>query len=654
MFCRIAFWGIISIGAVLDNDPAAAAASASGNARKLGNPEIAVGAGEIASPRQVADAAARPDGVRLTTTWPAPTMNQGDTIMTTLDVRNAAAGQKIRIQNSNHGAGHFTTDFGAGVRAAVATVPGVTCTQINAQQMEITLAAGTYTIPITQTVSRQPIAGSADDAPWAPGTQLQVDWLLSMAPSNAAPVERGYAVISRWIAYTQQGTAADARWSLLRSAPNIGTGGTVTFEIGMTNYALSSEVTLHIAVDAASTAGDADFTRGLNASIAAAANGKAGFDPHTGALTFGPETVFPFTFAMTAGAVGASKDYILDIRDSQIGRIDVAQAGVRLGSLALPSMTPLLGFNEASGEFGIGIYKYIYPGKDRFGWVAAQGFGIIRVPFLFQNIQAASGTNLDEAAMRQLDAVLSECAAKRVVCLLDMHNYGSYYLDDAPASQGLPGSIDVSNARLAELWARIAGRYKGNSYVWFDLMNEPHQQTALEWVKTDNAIAAAIRATGAANKIIFQGTAWQGAWTWTTSGNAKELLKAYDPGHNYAFEAHQYLDSDGSGTSPICVTGSGAARLDPFTTWLKANGLQGIIGEIGWADNAGCAIEATALLDHWRAATTSTAAGGYIGLTYWAAGPWWPDSYMYLAEPRPFPAGADPAQLKTLKRYLPH
>jgi endoglucanase len=655
MFCRIAFWGIISIGAVLaDNGAAAAAAWTSGNPRKFGNRQFAVGTDETARPRQVADAAARPDGVRLTTTWPAPTMNQGDTIITALDVHNTVAGQKIRIQNSNHGAGHFTTDFGADIRAAVATVPGVTCMQINAQQMEITLAAGTYTIPITQTVTRQKIAGSIDDAPGVSGTQLQVDWLLSMAPSNGAPVERGYAVISRWITYTQQGTAADARWSLLRSAPNIGTGGTVTFEIGMTNTALSSDVTLHIAVDAASTAGDADFTRGLNASIAAAANGKVSFDPHTGTLTFGPETVFPFSFAMTAGAVDANKDYILDIRDSQIGQIDVAQAGVRLGSLALPSMTPLLGFNEASGEFGIGNYKYSYPGKDRIDWVATHGFGIIRVPFLFQNIQAASGTNLNEAAMRQLDPVLSECAAKRVVCLLDMHNYGSYYLDDSAASQGLPGGIDVANARLSELWAQIASRYKGNSYVWFDLMNEPHQQTALEWIKTDNAIAAAIRATGAANKIIYQGTAWQGAWTWTTSGNAKELLKAYDPGHNYAFEAHQYLDRDGSGTSPVCVTGSGATRLDPFTTWLKTNGLQGIIGEVGWADNAGCATEATALLDDWRAAATSSAAGGYIGLTYWAAGPMWPDSYMYLAEPRPFPAGADPAQLKTLKRYLPH
>jgi hypothetical protein len=35
-------------------------------------------------------------------------------------------------------------------------------------------------------------------------------------------------------------------------------------------------------------------------------------------------------------------------------------------------------------------------------------------------------------------------------------------------------------------------------------MNEPHQQSAPAWVKAAHAIAAAIRATGASNKIVFQ------------------------------------------------------------------------------------------------------------------------------------------------------
>ncbi len=615
------------------------------------------------APLQIADADSEPDGVQLTTASTNALLKQGDIIVNTLEVHNAAAGQKIRIQNSNHGANSFTTSFSAAIRAAIANVPGVTFTQITEQQMEIVLVAGSYRIPIAQTVTDQAVPAGVDDANWAPGPQLQVDWLLSGAPANGASVVSGHTVVSKWITNADQGQAAqatpqggpsDARWSLLRSIPNIGPGDVVTFEIDQTNYVLTFPTALKLAVDGESTANDADFAKALGEAIRAAGGADASYDSRTGILTFGPKTVFPFTFSMTAGPTSGNKDYILRISDNQIGQIDVARAGVRLGTLSVQPVKPLLGVNEASGEFGVGapFFKYAYPGKDRIDWAAEQGFGIIRVPFLFQNIQATSGAPLNEGAMRQLDPVLIECAARRMICLLDLHNYGSYYQDSTVAGQGLPGAINVSNARLAELWAQIAKRYANNPSVWFGLMNEPHQQTALMWVKTANAIAAAIRATGATNKIVFQGTAWDGAWSWTTSGNAVQMLKAYDPGSNFAFEAHQYLDADGSGTSANCVAGS-AARLAPFTAWLQKHGLQGIIGEIGWGANPSCTSEATTLLDGWRAATTATSAGGYIGLTYWANGPWWPDSYMYLAEPRPFPAGTEPVQLQTLKTYLP-
>ncbi|MCK1404928.1 glycoside hydrolase family 5 protein [Bradyrhizobium sp. 76] len=644
---------------------------------------IAIGRTTEAAERTTAETrgSARPDGVRLTTTWPTPIIRQGETIVNTIDVYNAVAGHKIRIQNSNHGASYFTTSFSAAVQAAVSAIPGLSQTPINTQQMEITLTAGTYKIDIDQTVTMQGIPGNIDDAPWAPGTQLQTDWILASAPSNGAPVENGFAVDSKWITYTNQAASpgannqgassdasqgpvpeekresavSDARWSLLRSAPSIGTGGVVTFEIHKTNYALTSPTTLHIAVDSASTATDADFTQGLDASVSAALNRNVTYDTHTGTLTFSEKAVFPFVFSMTAASVSSNKDYVLAISNSHVGAIDVARAGVRLGTLSIPPTKPLLGLNEASGEFGVGShnFKYTYPGKDRLAWAAAQGFGIIRVPFIFQNVQASSSAPLNEAAMRPLDSVMNECAIQRLVCLLDLHNYGSYFSDASAASQGLPGTVGVSNARLANFWAQIASRYKDNPSVWFDLMNEPNKQSALEWVKTSNAIAAAIRATGATNKIVFQGTAWDGAWTWSRSGNAMHILKAYDPRNNFAFEAHQYLDGDGSGTSPNCVLGSGAERLDQFTTWLQKNGLHGILGEVGWAANDACTVEARALLDDWRSAAASATAGGYIGLTYWAAGPWWPNDYMYLAEPRPFPTGADPAQLETLKKYLP-
>ena len=609
---------------------------------------------------RIADATTLPSTVRISTSF-SNILKKGDTVVNSLEVTNAAAGQKIRIQNSNHGANYFTTDFASAVRHATAQIPGTTATVVTSQQMEISLAAGSYQIAISQTVTTQSISESVDDASWAPGRQLQVDWLLSSAPVNGAPVESDHAIVSKWITYadvtsSSQPHPADgswnARWTLLRSIPNIEAGGAVAFEIGETNFTLKTPTSLNISLDPASTASDVDFLESLNESISSSLDEHVSFDATTGKLLFKPGTTFPFRFKMIAKPGSRSGDYIVRISDNEIGEIDVAKAGVRLGSLSFPATSPRLGINEASGEFGIGRYsfKYVYPGKDRIDWAAAQGFSIVRIPFLYQNIQSASGAPLNEIAMRFLDVVIDECATKQTVCLLDMHNYGSYYLDMSATEQGLPGSVGTSNTRIAALWALIANRYGANPYVWFGLMNEPNKQSALDWVKTSNAIAAAIRATGSTNKIVFSGTAWDGAWKWDASGNAEQMLKAYDPANNFAFEGHQYLDSDGSGTSPICVIGSGK-RLIPFTDWLVKNGLQGIIGEIGWAANPSCTAEAGALLDHWISSIGTGSKGGYIALTYWSAGPWWQDSYMYLVEPRPFPSGAEPEQLKTLKKY---
>lgn len=49
---------------------------------------------------------------------------------------------------------------------------------------------------------------------------------------------------------------------------------------------------------------------------------------------------------------------------------------------------------------------------------------------------------------------------------------------------------------------------------------------------------------------------------------------------------HQYLDSDGSGTSATCVSSTiGAQRLQDATQWLQQNNLKGFLGEIGAGSN---------------------------------------------------------------------
>src|SRR5205807_5705153 len=46
---------------------------------------------------------------------------------------------------------------------------------------------------------------------------------------------------------------------------------------------------------------------------------------------------------------------------------------------------------------------------------------------------------------------------------------------------------------------------------------------------------------------------------------------------NFAFEVHQYLDYDSSGTHSTCVTGLGATVLNEFTSWARTNGVNGFL-----------------------------------------------------------------------------
>ena len=62
-----------------------------------------------------------------------------------------------------------------------------------------------------------------------------------------------------------------------------------------------------------------------------------------------------------------------------------------------------------------------------------------------------------------------------------------------------------------------------------------------------------------------------------------------DPQNKIIYQMHQYLDSDGSGTSVACVSSTiGQGRIQAATQWLKSNGKLGIIGEFASSANSQC------------------------------------------------------------------
>ena len=301
----------------------------------------------------------------------------------------------------------------------------------------------------------------------------------------------------------------------------------------------------------------------------------------------------------------------------------------------------LLGVNLAGAEFGsIGqAYGtgYTYPTHAEIDYEAASGMNVVRLPFLWERLQPTLNGPLDSAELARIDDVVDYATAKGLKVDLDLHDYGSYNGQQV-------GTAAVPNAAFTDVWSKLAGHFKSNGNVLFGLMNEPQQSSASGWLDSVNAAIAGIRATGATQEILVPGIGWDGAWTWTTGQNASVIgAGVKDPLKNYAFEVHQYLDSDGSGTHAAVVSSTiGSQRLAAVTSWAQSTGNRLFMGEFGTASDSASTAALGDMLSYM-----SQHSDVWQGGTYWAAGPWWGD-YMYSAEPA---NGQDKPQMKVLESY---
>jgi endoglucanase len=305
------------------------------------------------------------------------------------------------------------------------------------------------------------------------------------------------------------------------------------------------------------------------------------------------------------------------------------------------------GVNLSSAEFasqalpGVYGHQYIYPSMADTEYFKSKGMNIIRVPFLWERMQPALNGALDEAELQHLKDYVASATASGMTVLIDPHNYAHY----RGKSIGTP---DVSVAAFGNFWGRLGAVFKANPKVVYGLMNEPTGIATETWVSASNEAIRRIRAAGATNTITVPGNGYTGAHSWGSNWygtpNSVAMAKLNDANNNVLIEAHQYLDSNNSGTSPVCVSETiGAERLVNFTAWLRQTGRRAILGEFGVADNPTCKAALTNML-HYMASNSDV----WAGWTYWAAGPWW-GSYMYSIQPA---SGNDKAQMKVLQSYL--
>lgn len=324
-----------------------------------------------------------------------------------------------------------------------------------------------------------------------------------------------------------------------------------------------------------------------------------------------------------------------------------------------------MGYPPTPGNLGIYGMNYEYPSDAEVDYYVSKGMNTFRLPFRWERLQPTLNSPLDSAEFARLDGFVAHATSRGATVILDPHNFSRYYPDPndmESSAQGLIGSASVPDSAFADLWSRLATDYKGNSHVAFGLMNEPNSMPTEQWVVAANSAISAIRAAGATNLVLVPGNGWTGAdhWAenWYGTPNATAMLNIVDPGHNYAFEVHQYFDSDGSASSADIANNDpmiGVERLTAFTQWLAANHLKGFLGEFAVANStigpgsSQIGDEVLSNMLNYMKANSSD----WLGFSDWAGGPWW-GNYMFTLEPTNLgqPNQADQPAMEVLAPYL--
>ncbi|KAG8689779.1 hypothetical protein FRC08_010778 [Ceratobasidium sp. 394] len=285
------------------------------------------------------------------------------------------------------------------------------------------------------------------------------------------------------------------------------------------------------------------------------------------------------------------------------------------------------GVNESCAEFGNTAWPgvlgtdYTWPTTTSIDYFLGKGMNTFRIAFLMERISPpANGLTgaFDATYLAALKQTASYITGKGGYAVIEPHNFMRYN-----------NGVISSTSDFTTWWKNLATQFKSDSKVIFDIMNEPHDMDATLVFNLNQAAVNAIRAAGATTQLILvEGTSYTGAWTWVSSGNGDAFKALSDPNKNIAIEMHQYLDSDGSGTSSTCVSSTIAAeRLAAATTWLKTYGFKGFLGEIGGGSNDVCIAAIKGGL------CSLQQSGVWIGALWWAAGPWWGDYFQSIEPP---------------------
>lgn len=382
----------------------------------------------------------------------------------------------------------------------------------------------------------------------------------------------------------------------------------------------------HLDINVEGALTDADFNTPFLTSLGAAVASTTGVSLSGNTLTFDSTFVGPLVWnrTLTASKPGGTVHSVRLTNEVNL-YIEGPFCAQICGTVVPPAApTYMKGANLSGGEFGTAFYF----NDAQIAPYQALGCNTIRLPALWQRMQPVLFgplTTTGQAAQYKAGALA--ITNRNMWCIIEPHNYGNF--DNGNFKIGTP---EVPVASIVDFWEKWVDYMGPNPYLIYNLMNEPSGMDGDTWRSAAKAITDAIRAKGYNNQILVPGTAFTGAWSWVSSGNAARFLDFTDPVNNYIFDMHQYLDagSDGSGTDAGTCSIDSHTRLDAAIGWCRTNGRKFMLGEYAAGDPSvvtqeQCAIEFPEFLDIMYSNNLDVIAGG----TVWGAGPYWNSTYVF-------------------------
>jgi endoglucanase len=325
------------------------------------------------------------------------------------------------------------------------------------------------------------------------------------------------------------------------------------------------------------------------------------------------------------------------------------------------------GVNVSQAEWGdplTGVYgvDYTYPTPPTLDYFAARGLGFVRLQVQWERLQPTLGGPLDLTNLGYLKQVVAAAVAAGGVVSIVPHNQARYSvllngvetlcIIDNPCAGT---TVTVTAADLADFWVKMSNEFKDEPAVAaYDIMNEPHDMGVASWAQIAQTVVSTVRANGDNKLLMIPGDGWSSAPDWLLYNGLTGFIS--DPAANYYYEAHEYFDSDGSGTyaetydqelaANAQLANVGVARLNPFLQWCTVNNVRCYLGEYGIPNDDPRWLT---VLDNFLHAIDEAGLPG----TYWAAGELWARVNYPLSVQPLGDFAIDREQLPTLLAHLP-